>query len=470
MRNIFLISILFVCITQVTFSQTILKGKKLTEQLYLIDMEYSNEEYENAINLFQSNDKLINRDLIRKKDFDLYSKIKRKIEAKEHTLNTNKKRIQNWVSLYNSKRYEDLMTTFSKLEKLDLYQDDLKEYLKVSQFIENWKKELDEFIDKYIAKPKELLNNHYLNDNQYSLAKTQLEKINQILLQYKNIQYPEGDNPKLINNIEEVQKVLLQEKSNIESYLKENKPLTLIDKNNLIRSSNVSIQQIMKCANNIEYGYKDIEAIYIRLPNDNSLKRIKMKDIINILNIDVVNYYGLEEEYDSELKRKVFSQTQDYISKYKDLKKIHDYVIESYFYMSVKKECFYKYEMKLKSFRFRTTSMLGLFLSFYSYSYLQFDELCLSKPGNFKFEEGKIFGGNDYFIEQNYFVPISQERTAIEIEENCDDVNLMFIFKLSSVETSNSTGIPINYIIAKTHQAIMYNVSNGKIYSRYTYN
>ncbi len=467
MRNIFITLILFNCISLNTFSQTILKGKKLTEHLLLIDREYSNGNFENAINLFYSAE--ISEDLVRKKDFDLYFKVKSEIETKKQTLDSNKIRVQNWISLYNSKKYEELNDNFSKLEKLDLYPEDFKEYSNISQFLEKWKNELNEFTNKYIVKPKEFLNNYFFNDNQYNLAKIQLDKINQTLLQYDNIQYPEGDNPKLKNEIEEIQKDLSQEKSGIENYLKEHKPLTLIEKNNLIQSNNVSISQIMRCANNIEYGYDDIESIYIRLPNDNSLKIIDTKDIISILNIDVVNYYGLDEEYDSELKRKVFSQTSDYKSKYKELKQIHDYIMESYFYMSVKNGCFYKYDMKLKSFKFRTSSMLGVFLSFYSYSYLQFDDLCLSKPNNFKFDEGKIFGGTNYFIEQNYFVPVPQERTALEIEENCDNINLMFIFKLSSVKTSNSTGISLDYIIGKTHQVILYNSKNDKIYSRYTY-
>jgi len=139
-----------------------------------------------------------------------------------------------------------------------------------------------------------------------------------------------------------------------------------------------------------------------------------------------------------------------------------NYILNSYFYISIDNSCYQKFDLKSKTFEFTTSNTKDFF---YSNKYLQFNRLCLSKPKILTYNESIIFGGTNYFYEQNYYIPVSNNNIALRIEENCKDVSLLFLFKLQKAETSNKVDdFNYDYIVSKVNRIIFYNKKSNEIY------
>ncbi|MDY0144145.1 MAG: hypothetical protein RBR97_19870 [Bacteroidales bacterium] len=458
--------ILLSLITISGFSQTVLKGNDLSERLIIIKQKYDSKEYEAAIELFNSNTEIISEDKIKKKDFTVYQQLKTDIKKNKVILDKNSDLITDWIKLLESNEFESLMNIYKPININNIYKKDYQSYIKVSDFLKTWEVTYKKAHKNYVKQFDYLLEKNFHSDKQYHLAVDAAIQIKQALETYNKVELPTGKIYNLESDINKTKLALSKKLISVNEFIVENKPLTQQEIDKLLQSGTATIQEYEKYCNYLQWSYDNFRSITIKLPSGKT-QNIDFNELTYIVQADVFGHFGLYSVYDSELKRKAFKQTEDYSKKFNELKSIQDYVLGTNFMMPIKKGCFYKYDLEKKAFKFRVSTLDGFF---YSKNYLQYDELCLKKPINFKFEEGVIFGGSNYFVEQNYFVPLSSETLALEIEENCDYVSLAYIVKLVDVQSAvNAFGFTSDFITASVKQVVFYNTSNNKIYTRLKY-
>jgi len=234
----------------------------------------------------------------------------------------------------------------------------------------------------------------------------------------------------------------------------------------IISSNNITITDIINYGNLVE---NNSSQIYFNLTMlEGITKTIEYDKMTDILNVNVVQYYELGKTYDSESKINAYKKTEDFKNYLKELETLRNFVISSYFYFTIDLGCNNKYDLKSKTFIFSTEVLKDYF---YNPNYLQFENFCILKPNCFKYKEFDQLIGKDKVYNQDIYVPIPNETTAHNIENNCQDVKLMFIFKLSDVITRNvsyngSTFGTSNIRTKQIIKAIIY--SNNQIYKQYT--
>lgn len=154
-----------------------------------------------------------------------------------------------------------------------------------------------------------------------------------------------------------------------------------------------------------------------------------------ILNLDVIQYFDLHDKYNSDLKKKLFKESEDYKSKLDELKAIKAEVLDKTFYLDFDPNFKYrndqlKYNLETKDFYINTEID---FENKNKLSVPQFDQLTLTtRPGmgvSVKYRDYETQNGNRYSEERIYF-KVGEEETALKIEENAMNVRIIFILKL----------------------------------------
>ena len=199
------------------------------------------------------------------------------------------------------------------------------------------------------------------------------------------------------------------------------------------------------------------------------------KEIGSILTLGVFGYYSLSQ-YDSELKKDIFSKTAEYKIKLDELKSIKSKLLDSYYYLDLDANLT-AYNLSTKTFTFGVECMPD---DFYNSNCIQFDRICFVKPKGFTIINEKCMNSDNsgYYIYQYISFKITNNDIALKIEESNNDFRLLFVFKFLSSKryqreillqhlTWTYNGL---WYLTKLYRVIAYNKGNGEIFKEYEVN
>jgi hypothetical protein len=103
-------------------------------------------------------------------------------------------------------------------------------------------------------------------------------------------------------------------------------------------------------------------------------------EIVQILSLDVFDYYNLEKQYDTDLKKKVFKESSDYKSLFNELQLKKNNLLSKPSYLDFKpsfadRTSDIKYDIKNKTFTITNILSRGMYKK--DYKYIQLDDLLI---------------------------------------------------------------------------------------------
>lgn len=147
--------------------------------------------------------------------------------------------------------------------------------------------------------------------------------------------------------------------------------------------------------------------------------------ILNILNEDVIKFYHLEDEYDTELKRKIFNNTEDYKQKLQTIQELKRDIKAANYYIDAPANWDYygkdiKYDLETKSF---TIPCDGININ--NQDIIFYDHIVFKCPKEFSL----IFNP-----EKGMMFKIQDENLALKIEENRSNLRIKYILKIIGID------------------------------------
>lgn len=227
-------------------------------------------------------------------------------------------------------------------------------------------------------------------------------------------------------------------------------------KQNSIKINNIKVQPD-------EYGLNEY-----RIDKEQKLK------IESIIRLDVYEYFQLLQ-YDSDLKKKVFEQTEEYQIKLKELKSIKNDLLKKKYYIDYdiaeNEKSSLKYNLKTQSFTFSNTTFGNLIIP---EAKLILGTIVLDKPQGFILKNTPININKVVAVKQTINFKIPTEDIALKIEENAENIKILFIFQFTAIKAFNNNYYADfirkdNYLLTKLDQVIVYNSSNNEILKIYKY-
>lgn len=201
----------------------------------------------------------------------------------------------------------------------------------------------------------------------------------------------------------------------------------------------------------------------------------QFKDLRNILNLDVFEYFGIKSKYDTDLKKKVFKESEDYKTKYSELLKLRTLLISKTYYLDFEPSYYernnqIKYNLNNKTFT--VTNQIYYTANYNKPEYFQFTQIVfkcligLSVKKNYQ-----TYGGVEYMQEAISFI-IENESLALKIEENKSNLKLLFIFNVTGTSPfqDNVLGLTTytNYhLLTILKKVVVYNSETNEIYFTY---
>jgi hypothetical protein len=197
----------------------------------------------------------------------------------------------------------------------------------------------------------------------------------------------------------------------------------------------------------------------------------QLDSLTSILTLNVFKYYGLEEQYDSDLKKKVFKESVDFKEKQNLLIKRQQSLIANYYYLDFEPDYYernnlLKYDLTTKSFSltneiyFEEKNKLG---------YLQFDKMVFSKVSGISVNYHDYSTGGVDFSKGRINFKIADENVALKIEENKSNLKIMYVFNI--VNTTEFTNTLLNAWTFKDHlinckmkYALLYHSQTNEIF------
>lgn len=198
------------------------------------------------------------------------------------------------------------------------------------------------------------------------------------------------------------------------------------------------------------------------------------KRLIALINNDVIGYFNLSSQFDSDLKKKMYMQSEEYQSKLKEFKEIQANELQKNYYLDFEPTYYernYQLKYQLSSKSFSITNEIYLDEKNQS-ARLQFDNLVFSTVQGMKITYSTFESGGIDFGRQIISFIVNNESTALKIEENRQNLKFLFQFKLVSATkfTNNVIGAWEfdDYLInCKVLSVIIYNSSTNEILHTY---
>ena len=234
-------------------------------------------------------------------------------------------------------------------------------------------------------------------------------------------------------------------------------------------TSALTIQDLTKGCGQF-YDFKDSEnKQYLRAINAENGTEAKFGSdkIRDILELNVVSFFEING-YETELKRELYKETEEYKEYETALKEIRN---------TLKKQSFC-YIHKLRNVYNLEKNGFPYEIQLYGADYDNFPEyinhgtLCIEYstkrfPKN-KMDIAKVAGGgrNFLYIQQTYF-PVLDKRVALQIEEaGREQVGVLFIFKIDSTKVERPGIWPQTFILTKTESIYLVNTQTGEVYCK----
>lgn len=208
------------------------------------------------------------------------------------------------------------------------------------------------------------------------------------------------------------------------------------------------------------------------------LNRDQAERIKDVLNLDLFGYYSMSE-YNSDLKRHMFSKTDEYRKKLDSLKLIKSKLLNSYYYLDAdinsRNHYAFKYNLFSKTFMF-TIELYSE--DFYKTNIIQFDKICFKKPRSFSIEYEYINNPRvGKIIRQCVYFKVDNHNVALKMENSNENLRLLFIFHFISEKTysfdisdpslGNSFTTYSYWLLTNLYEVIAYDSKTGEVFSEY---
>ena len=197
------------------------------------------------------------------------------------------------------------------------------------------------------------------------------------------------------------------------------------------------------------------------------------KQLASILNLDVITYYDLKERFNSPLKIKLFKETEEYNNKLSELTKIKTSTVNKTFYIDYELSVYDKENFKLNTAVQTFSFLLDTEVSEYSNpNEILFDHISLNKVSGISSKSQILSVGSYEYARQKIELKVANLNRALEIEENANDLKMIFVFKFQSTKAfmNDVSGMFSfqDYILkALTQKIIIYNKTNNKVFISY---
>lgn len=525
-----IIFIILVSISFNSFSQNTLKGGKLKKELIYIKEAIDNNNFEEAMTHFYSEDNLIILVNVNKKQQTLYSNISEVLNQKKKIFENNEIKMKQYQKDFDNKRFCDALEIFqlnlsntNSYTETQISQNILIEALSTTPSKCNDNQQLMNSIDENINNNnlelvynifliadidlqyfysedtiklrnyKEILHNDYTNyiNTFEDVISDPLNSIK--FIDYSNMSYWEavnkidyltsvintapqkinnlkGRNPKINQSFQQVDSIIDMTLVSLEYIRQKAQPLSPKQIERLF-SQKRNLSEIRQYANEIVGSYDDFDRVNCTI---NGVKKTFEYDrFCDLMALDVVSFNKLGRQYNSELKRAMFKKTSSYKELYDEMKKDYDCLKDAYYFIT--DGISGSYNMNSKCFKIWgqvhdiNNPQLG-----YNTQYIQYYSLALRKPYNIKKSEkySYIRGSDDYFLNTYWYVPITNEDNAFKIENAGKSAKVLVLFKIfETVDNPNKNFIYATNKVMKANvkKILLINENNDFIAVQYTY-
>ena len=209
----------------------------------------------------------------------------------------------------------------------------------------------------------------------------------------------------------------------------------------------------------------------------NSLYKLDLpqfKNFVNILNSDVYEYYGIKSKFDTDVKRKDYSESEDYKAKYTELEGLKSKMFSTVYYLDFEPDNYernnlIKYDKNTKTFSVSNEIYLS---SFYNkLGYIQFDQILIKCPAGFTVKTRNISYECDDLVGETISFIIDNQSLALKIEENKVNLRLLFVFSITGTSALQGKILELTptdyYLITDLRKVILYNSKTNEIYFIY---
>jgi len=204
-------------------------------------------------------------------------------------------------------------------------------------------------------------------------------------------------------------------------------------------------------------------------------EREQLGNIISILNLDVFEYNNLKNQYNTDLKREAYMESEDYKTRYSKIKEIRDQMISGTYHLDfepdyqAERSIGVKYDQDIRSISVSNDVSLSIFYD--RPGYIQFDQLLFECPPGMTVTKRNVNYACVDVIEETISFEINNDSLVPEIEENKKYLRLVFVFSVTgTIPTQGKTSnlISSDYsIMTDLQKVVVYNSSTNEIYSVY---
>lgn len=200
----------------------------------------------------------------------------------------------------------------------------------------------------------------------------------------------------------------------------------------------------------------------------------QLKNLMSILNSDVFEYYDIKNLYETDLKRKEYTESDDYKLKYSKLTELKSQLILKSFYLDFAPEYFETDNLIINSSDTKNFFVFNAIEgnSFYNETgYIQLDRILIKCPANIQTTTRNVSTNCYDYIEEKILYKINNDSLALKIRENSGNLRLLFVFSFTGTTPFRNI-IPdqesYSYHLRTTiKEVLIYNSKTDEIY--YTY-
>jgi hypothetical protein len=203
--------------------------------------------------------------------------------------------------------------------------------------------------------------------------------------------------------------------------------------------------------------------------------RLQLENLISILNLDVFEYYHLKNQYNTDSKKEAYLGSEDYKTKYSELKELKSKIISTTYYLDfepdyqAERSILIKYDPVIKNLSVSNDLSYSLFYN--EAEYIQLDQFLFKCPAEMTISKKNINYLCVDVVEETISFKINDAALASRIEENKYNLRLLFVFKITGtfpvqgkVSDLTSTGY---HLMTDLRIVIAYNSNTNEIYSTY---
>lgn len=204
------------------------------------------------------------------------------------------------------------------------------------------------------------------------------------------------------------------------------------------------------------------EGKFLTEPYKSDVDRYGYNKTLDLLKLDVVRYHRLHEKYNTDLKKKVFINSEEGKKLLAEMKPKCDGLLNQICCTSLGLS---NYNLKSRSFKAIGRIWCGRYAKFTNYQ--SFGIVCLT---NFPIQLKKTHFGvtllsKEKIYKVEYDIPFTDENLALEIEEG--KCSLLFVYNIQKVEERATEVFPHDFILGKILGVYLINDVTGKIYKKW---